>query len=341
MRIRFDAVVGLLDVGVSTVQACALVGYPRASFYRHRAGDRPRPVPMPHADRYQPAALSAAERAAVLELLNREEYAPFSICQAFYRAWDDGHYVASKSSWYRVARDAGQVVDRRRQAVGSPKKIPELVATAPSQVWSWDITKLRGPRHGMYYHLYVIVDIYSRMIVGWRVEDTENSALAEQMIADAVTANTTAPNYLHSDNGSSMISQPVAVLLERLGVAKSLSRPKVSNDNPYSEALFKTVKYDLSFPGAFQTLEDAELFCTWFVHEYNVNHRHSALGWHTPHNVHHGNTTAVTGNRRNSLDRAWRAHPERFKHRPKPPVLPTRAHINQPGTTQPHLSHTG
>lgn len=326
---------------MSTVRACALVGYPRASFYRHRTGPQPRPAPTPQADRYQPAALSAAERAAVLELLNRDEYSRFSVCQAFYRAWDDGHYVASASSWYRVARDAGQVGDRRRQGTCSPKKIPELVATAPSQVWSWDITKLRGPRHGMYYHLYVIVDIYSRMIVGWRVEETEDSALAKEMIADAVTANKAAPRYLHSDNGSSMISQPVAALLEKLGVAKSLSRPKVSNDNPYSEALFKTVKYDLSFPGTFHTLEDADLFCSWFVHEYNVSHRHSALGWHTPHNVHHGATTTVTRNRRNSLDRAWTAHPERFTHRPKPPKLPTRAHINQPGTTQPTLSHTG
>ena len=196
---------------------------------------------MPQADRYQPAALSTAERAAVLELLNREEYAAYSVCQAFYRAWDDGHYVASKSSWYRVAREAGQVLDRRPQAVGSPKKIPELVATAPSQVWSWDITRLRGPRHGLYFHLYVIVDIYSRMIVGWRVEEIENGTLAEEMIAVAVTANKTAPRYLHSDNGASMISQPVTVLLEKLGVTKSLSRPKVSNDCEYEVVAFGRV----------------------------------------------------------------------------------------------------
>jgi putative transposase len=320
---------------VTTVRACGLVGYPRASFYRHRSGPTRAPVAvMAHRDRRQPAALGAAERAEVLELLNRAPYRQLSVCQTFYRAWDDGHYVASKSSWYRVARAAGQVGDRRRQASGSAKKIPELVATGPSQVWSWDITKLRGPRHGLYYHLYVIVDIYSRKIVGWRVEDTENARLAEQMIADAVTANGAAPAYLHSDNGPAMISQPVAALLDKLGVAKSLSRPKVSNDNPYSEALFKTVKYDLSFPGTFHSLADADLFCRWFTHEYNHNHRHSAIGWHTPHNVHHHTTDAVTRHRQATLDRAWHAHPERFTHRPKPPALPGRAHINQPNLSQ-------
>ena len=327
---------------MTAVRACALVGYPRASFYRHRAGvTRPTVAVIGHRDRHQPAALDASERAEVLELLNRPLYCHLSVCQTFYRAWDDGHYVASKSSWYRIARAAGQVGDRRRQATGSPKKIPELVATGPSQVWSWDITKLRGPRHGLYYHFYVIIDIYSRKIVGWRVEETEDARLAEQLIADAVTDNGTAPAYLHSDNGSAMISQPVAALLDKLGVAKSLSRPKVSNDNPYSEALFKTAKYNLSFPGAFNNLADAELFCRWFVHEYNHNHRHSAIGWHTPHDVHHRTTSAVTRQRRDTLDRAWRAHPERFTHRPTPPTLPPRAHINQPGTTPTTLSHTG
>jgi putative transposase len=291
---------------------------------------------VPQADRRQPAALAQAERAQVLALLNGEAYSSFSVCQAFYRAWDDGHYVASLSSWYRIARSAGQVGDRRRQATHPAKKIPELVATAPSQVWSWDITKLKGPRHAMYFHLYVIVDIYSRKIVGWRVEDTENGVLAQQMIATAVTANGSAPHYLHSDNGPSMISQPVAVLLDKLGVAKSLSRPKVSNDNPYSEALFKTVKYDLTFPGTFNSLTDADLFCRWFTHEYNHNHRHSALGWQTPHNVHHGNTHPVTHQRQHTLNQAWQAHPERFTQRPTPPHPPQRAHINQPS-----LSHTG
>jgi len=328
---------------MTALRACALLGYPRASFYRHR---RPAPATasadrISQADRHQPAALSTVERAGVLQLLNREEYAGLSVCQTFYRAWDDGHHVASRSSWYRIARAAGQVRDRRRQATGSPKKIPELVATAPSQVWSWDITKLRGPRPGMYFHLYVIVDIYSRKIVGWRVEDTENSQLAQQMIAAAVTLNGAAPAYLHSDNGSAMISQPVAVLLDKLGVTKSLSRPKVSNDNPYSEALFKTVKYDLTFPGTFDTLTDADLFCRWFTHEYNHNHRHSAIGWHTPHNVHHHTTTAVNHARHAHLDQTWRAHPERFTRRPTPPALPQRAHINQPTTQPTGLSHTG
>jgi putative transposase len=301
---------------------------------------------MPQSERPQPAALSEAERAAVLEILNREENAELSVCQAFYRSWDTGDYVASRSSWYRIAREAGQVGDRRRQATSSPKKIPELVATGPNQVWSWDITKLRGPCRGQWFHLYVLMDIYSRKSTGWRVEAYEDSDLAQDMINTAVTENGgKKPGYLHSDNGAAMISQPVSALLERLGIAKSFSRPKVSNDNPYSEALFKTFKYGLTFPGSFESLDEAREFCQWFFDEYNNNHRHSGVGWHTPQNVHTGRTTAISAARRRLLDEAWRAHPERFTRRPKPPTLPGRACINDPRRrttpTTTNLSHTG
>lgn len=327
---------------MSRVRACRLVGYSRASFYRHGRPAANKRAPMPQGDRYQPAALSASERAAVLETLNLAPYAGLSVCQAFYRSWDDGHYVASKSSWYRIAREAGQVGDRRRQATGSPKKIPELVATGPSQVWSWDITKVRGPRRGQWFHLYVIIDIWSRRAVGWRIENYEDSDLAQDMIQTAVTRNGKAPGYLHSDNGAAMVSQPVSVLLEKLGIGKSFSRPKVSNDNPFSEALFKTLKYDEVFPGSFPDLATAEEFCHWFFREYNQNHRHSGIGWHTPDNVHHGRTTAISAARRKLLDRTATAHPERFNHRPKPPTLHRRVCINDPRQkTTLTLSHTG
>ncbi|QYF73006.1 DDE-type integrase/transposase/recombinase [Cryobacterium sp. PAMC25264] len=265
------------------VRACALVGYSRASFYRHRSPRARLAAPIPQKDRHQPATLSTAESAQILALINTPEYEGFSICQAFYRAWDAGVYLASKSSWYRVARAAGQVHERRRQAEGSPKKIPELVATAPSQVWSWDITKLKTTIRGRYFHLYVIMDIYSRRVVGWRLEAYEDGDLAEELIQEAVTANHgVAPNSLHSDNGAAMVSTPVSLLLEKLGVDKSFSRPKVSNDNPYSEALFKTAKYDLAFPEIFDTTDDARAYFDWFFHEYNQNHRHSGIAWNTP-----------------------------------------------------------
>ncbi|WP_213817152.1 IS3 family transposase [Glaciihabitans sp. dw_435] len=325
------------------LRACQLVGFPRASYYRYLAGPtKPSRPPIPQANRYQPAALNDAEHQQVLALLNSDDYAGFSIAQTFYRAWDAGHYVASRSSWYRIARRAGQVHDRRRQATSTPKKIPELLATRPSQVWSWDITKLHGPCRGQYFHLYVIADIFSRKIVGWRVEDVESGELAQQMMAAAVTANGSAPRYLHSDNGSAMVSGPMSLLLQKLGIAKSFSRPKVSNDNPYSEALFKTLKYDLAFPERFASLADAEAFCTWFVHEYNTNHRHSGIGWHTPNNVHQGCTTPVSAARRATQERIWRAHPERHHHgRPTPPTMPSTAAINDPHKRNPNLSHTG
>lgn len=325
------------------VRACALAGYPRASFYRHRSPRARLATPIPQKDRRQPAALSDAESAQILALINTPEYEGFSICQAFYRAWDAGVYLASKSSWYRVARAAGQVKERRRQAEGSPKKIPELVATAPSQVWSWDITKLKTTIRGRYFHLYVIMDIYSRRVVGWRLEAYEDGDLAEELIQDAVTANHgIAPNYLHSDNGAAMVSTPVSLLLEKLGVDKSFSRPKVSNDNPYSEALFKTAKYDLAFPEIFDTVNDARAYFDWFFHEYNTNHRHSGIAWNTPNDVHYGRTDRVTRRRSQVLNTAFRNHPERYTQHPKPPALPGRACINDPRQkTKPHLSQTG
>lgn len=323
-------------------RACRLTGYPKASFYRHCSPPARKPERIPQAERHQPAALTDDERQAVLEELGREEYADLSVCQAFYRAWDAGNYICSRSSWYRVAREHQLTGDRRGQATASPKKIPELTASAPNQVWSWDITRLRGPRRGQYFHLYVITDIYSRYVTGWRLEAWEDGELAKQMVADAVEANGRAPAYLHSDNGGAMTSQTLSVLLAKLGVDKSFSRPGVSNDNPYSEAFFKTFKYNLCFPGAFDTYDEALAFCNWFFFEYNNNHRHSGIGWHVPTDMHHQRTSKVTAIRRKTLDRAWRANPHRYAQRPKPPTLPGPAHINNPITRKsPNLSQTG
>jgi putative transposase len=337
-----EATEALVAVGLSVVRACDLAGYPRASFYRHHRTTRPartRPV-VPQVDRHQPAALSDAERGDILAVLALPERADLSVGQVFYRHLDTGCYLGSRSTWYRVARDHGQTGDRRRQATARAKKIPELTATAPNQVWSWDITKLKTPIRGQYWHLYVIVDIYSRYVTGWAVHPREGEELAQDLIATACHQNGGGPDYLHSDNGSSMASNAVAGMSHLLGVQLSFSRPKVSNDNPYSEALFKTVKYDLTFPETLDTLDDAQGFCEAFFTAYNDHHRHSGIGYHVPANVHHGRTSAISEVRRAALDRAWREHPERFTTRPRPPRLPDRAHINNPKKTQP-LSQAG
>jgi putative transposase len=336
----------LIDLGHPVARACELTGYPRASFYRHHRTSRPHgpaPAPVHQRDRHQPAALSLAERAGIVAVLCRAEYAELSICQVFFRHLDTGGYIASLSSWYRVAREHALVGDRRRQARSNPKKIPELVATDPGQVWSWDITKLKGPVRGQYWHLYVIVDIFSRYVTGWALHHYEDGRLAEALITQAVSSNGgQAPQYLHSDNGSAMISKPVTALAALLGVNLSYSRPKVSNDNPYSEALFKTVKYDLTFPETFDSHADALAYCHRFFTAYNTEHRHSGIGYHTPRSVHQGTTAPVDTARQIVLDAAYRAHPERFTTRPAPPRLPQHAHINNKPTHKPkHLSQTG
>lgn len=339
----YDLTESLIRIGHTTSAACQIAGYPRASFYRHHrtAPVPPRPV-IHQRDRHQPAALSDTERAQILQILSSQDYADLSIAQVFYRCLDACCYIASLSSWYRVARDHAMVGDRRRQARAKPKKIPELSASGTNQVWSWDITKLKGPCRGQYWHLYVIIDIYSRYVTGWALHDYEDGRLAEELITRATTNNGAAPTYLHSDNGAAMTSRPVSGLAELLGVELSFSRPKVSNDNPYSEALFKTAKYDLRFPEDFASFTDALNYCEMFFSSYNSDHRHSGIGYHTPATVHHDHTNTVDAARQEVLDTAWRAHPERFTRRPQPPTLPDTAHINnKPTKTTHHLSHTG
>ncbi len=239
-------------------------------------------------------------------------------------------YPSTPTDRFWPLRSAGQARERRRQATHPARVKPELVATGPGQVWSWDITKIRGPQRGVYYELYVILDIFSRYVVGWTIAARESAEIAEHLIAEAITIHGR-PQSLHADRGTSMTSKPVAQLLVDLGVARSHSRPHVSNDNPYSEAQFKTLKYAPVFPDRFGSLADARAFCDAFFTYYNHEHRHSGIGLHTPASVHHGTAEQVRKQRATTLNAAYAATPSRFGHRrPEPPRLPETAWINQP-----------
>jgi putative transposase len=230
---------------------------------------------------------------------------------------------------HRLLRLIGQAGDRRNQAAHPARARPELMATKPGQVWSWDITKLRGPERGVYYDLYVILDIYSRYVVGWTVAAREDADIAKALIATAAHVHG-APDSLHPDRGTSMTSKPVAQLLVDLGVARSHSRPHTSNDNPFSEAQFKTLKYCPAFPDRFGSLADARAFCETFFAYYNHEHRHSGIALHTPASVHFGTAREISAQRAATLDAAYAANPDRFRRRPVPPKLPDSAWINQP-----------
>jgi len=239
---------------------------------------------------------------------------------------------------YRLLAAEGQTRERRRQATHPATVKPELVADAPNRCWSWDITKLHGPAKWTYYYLYVIIDVYSRYIVGWLIAPNESAELAGKLLADTIAKQHVDRGQLtiHADRGSSMASKPVAHLLADLGVTKSHSRPRVSNDNPYSEAQFKTLKYCPDFPGRFGSIEDARAFCRRFLAYYNTVHRHSGIGLMTPSDVHHGRSPEVRAARAAVLDRAYHARPDRFvrKH-PEPPALPGAAWINKPHDIDP------
>lgn len=317
-----------------TRKACALLGLSRASVYRARVPITygPRLAPSPGA---QPAALDATERAAILAVLDSTRFVDKAPAQAWAILLDEGCYLGSVSTFYRVLREHGQVRERRAQATHPARVRPELVATGPNQVWSWDITKLRGPFRGTYFDAYVMLDIFSRKAIHWEVHVTETGELARDFIDHAIAVNGgLIPKTIHSDNGTSMTSKNVAALLSDLHIQRSLSRPHVSNDNPYSEALFKTVKYCPVFPDDFTSVYDARVFMGTFFEYYNTEHRHSGIGLYTPASVHDGTWTNVRDNRQLVLDSAYAAHPERFhRGRPIAPDLPARAWINKPPAT--------
>jgi putative transposase len=312
----------------------------QANWYRrHRVSPAAaKPAPVPHRERVQPRALAAAERAAILDALHSERFADLAPDEVWATLLDKGTYLGSVSTYYRVLREAGESRERRRQATHPAAVKPELAATGPNQVWSWDITKLHGPAKWTYCHLYVILDIASRYAVGWMVATCESAALAGKLIAETCAKQgiTRGQLSLHADRGSSMTSTPVALLLAGLGVTQSHSRPHVSNDNPYSEAQFKTLKYRPSFPSRFVSIEAARAHCQDFFRWYNNKHRHGGLGLHTAADIHHGHAEAVRAGRAQVLNAAYIAHPERFVSKPPaPPELPGTSWINPPQEQEP------
>jgi putative transposase len=315
---------------IGTKPACTAMSVPRASLYR---SVRPK-AEEPRAPRPRPArALSHEESARVLETLNSERFADKSPAEIHATLLDEETYLCSVRTMYRVLAGAGQVRERRDQLRHPSYAKPELLATGPNQVWSWDITKLRGPGKWTYFALYVVIDIFSRYVVGWMVASGESATLAGRLIATACENEGIEPGQLtiHADRGPSMTSKSVAFLLSDLGVEKTHSRPHVSDDNPYSEAQFKTLKYQPSFPDRFGSIQHARLFCQEFFPWYNREHRHSGIAMLTPADVHHGLAAAVLEQRRSVLARAYAAHPERFvAGPPASPDAPTEAWINRP-----------
>lgn len=330
-----DAVAELSPL-VGVRAACAAVGRSRATHYRHhRVGPPPAGKPVAAA-RAQPRALSAAERARVRQVLNSPRFVDVAPATVWATLLDEGRYLCSQSTMYRILREHGEVRERRRQATHPPRVKPELVAEGPNQCWSWDITKLLGPVKWTYYHLYVIIDIFSRYVPGWLIAERESAALAEKLLAETIAKQRISRNQLtvHADRGTSMASKPVALLLADLGVTKTHSRPHCSNDNPYSEAGFKTLKYRPDFPDRFGCIQHARTFCQGFFGWYNTAHRHSGIALHTPADVHYGRAGLIQQTRAQVLTAAYTTHPERFVHKhPEPPALPATVWINKPDPT--------
>jgi len=315
--------------------ACEAFNIPRASFYRflnkkNQPQDSNRERPKP------PLALSLIEKKSVLDTLYSERFQDKTPYEVYATLLDEGVYHCSISTMYRILSDEhGKVEDRRRQVKRPNYSKPELLATMPNQVWSWDITKLKGPVKWTYFHLYVIMDIFSRYVVGWMVAHRESTALAKKLIEQSCIKQNILPGQLtlHADRGSSMKSKGVAQLLADLGVTKTHSRPHVSDDNPYSESHFKTLKYRPEFPDCFGSIQDARAFCKRFFPWYNQEHYHSGIALMTPENVHYGMAKEVYANRVQVLKTAFGLNPNRFRGNiPKPPALPKAAWINKPQT---------
>jgi putative transposase len=310
--------------------ACHTMEVPRSSFYRRVRAKRcgPRPRPSPH-----PRALSQAERAEVLGICHSSRFTDAAPASIVATLLDEGTYLASERTFYRVLSACGQVRERRNQLTHPAYVRPELLATSPNELWSWDITRLKGPAKWTYYQLYWILDVFSRYAVGWMVAHRESAALAERLIAETIDKQQIEAGQLtiHADRGSSMRSRPVAFLMAELGVTKSHSRPHTSNDNPYSEAGFKTMKYRPDFPERFGSIQDARAFCRTFFDWYNAVHRHSGIAMMTPEQVHYGRAGIVLERRAKVLAEAYNAHPERFvRGQPEPQALPEAVWINPP-----------
>jgi putative transposase len=313
---------------VGVVVACTMLAVARASYYRAlkpRITTTSRPSP--------PRALTVDERGKVLEVLHEPRFVDLAPAEVYATLLDEGQYLCSERTMYRILAVNGEVRERRDQLRHMNHPRPELLATRPNELWSWDITKLKGPAKWTYFYLYVVLDVFSRYVVGWMIAPVESATLAKKLVAQTCRREGIEPDTLtlHADRGSAMTSKSFALLLADLGVTKTHSRPHVSNDNPFSESTFKTLKYRPDFPDRFGCEQDARAHCRRFFDWYNHEHRHGALGLCTPHEVHHGLASDTRARRAAVLDAAFIAHPERFTHgRPAPPPLPTAVWINKP-----------
>lgn len=323
------------DVGIKT--ACEALNLNRASFYRAQQISTPIAVRPP-----SPLALSADEEQRVLAHLHSERFMDCSPYQVYAALLDDGVYLCSISTFYRILARHQEVRERRNQLRRPNYTKPELLATAPNQVWSWDITKLKGPAKWTYFYLYVIIDIFSRYVVGWMVAHRESTELAKRLIGESCARQNIREGQLtiHADRGSSMTSKGVEQLLVDLGVTKTHSRPHVSNDNPYSEAQFKTMKYRPAFPSSFGSQQDARAFCSGFFEWYNYEHYHSGIALLTPASVHTGEAAEIVTKRTQVLQAAFEQNPQRFKNRqPSAQAVPEAAWINPPPKTDEEIHH--
>ena len=332
-----DAVAALAPAPGMTAAICASLGVSRATVSRKRARlsappavARPRPRPV--------RALNDPQRQQVLDVLRAPRFADRAPAEIYAALLDEGVYHCSIRSMYRILNDHNEVRERRRQLSHPVYQKPELLAEKPNEVWSWDITKLMGPAKWSYFYLYVIIDIFSRRVVGWYVADAESAALFAPLFKDAIQKHNVPPGQLtlHADRGGPMKAKATAFLLADLGVTRSHNRPHTSNDNPFSESHFKTLKYQPRFPKRFGCIQDARSFCRAFFDWYNRHHHHGGIGLMTPDQVHYGQVEAVHAARQLTLDRAFRENPERFVNKPPvPPAKPTAAWINPPTPKKP------
>jgi transposase InsO family protein len=330
----------LVGAGVTVARACVLTGVARSTRYRIARGYRhytPVAAPIAQVDRYQPAALSKAERHQVISVLTDNKYANHSVVQTYWRAFDEEKVSCSERTFYRIATAEGLVGDRRRRrgtCGGISRRRPVAVATKPNDLWSWDATELRGPGRDDRYKLSLAIDVYSRYPVAWRIDYNEDTKLAVEMFTNAFTRHG-APAVLHADNGAVMRSNDLMAALGK-GTTASFSRPRVSDDNPFSESLFKTIKYDLDCPDRFDTIDHARKWTAQFLTRYAHHHRHSGLGRHTPASVFDGTAIEHRAQRQSRLNQLWKANPHRYRNPPTAPAIPAHTGINIE-----HLSQTG
>ena len=320
-----------LAPAVGIAVACRALGVSRAGFYRRQ--QPPHTHSAPTTRRASPRALTQAERQGVRDVLNSERFVDQAPAQVQTALLDEGVYHCSTRTMYRILDESQEVRERRNLLRHPHYHKPELLATGPNQVWSWDITMLPGPGNGSRFHLYVILDIFSRYVVGWLLAERECAHLATRFIRESCDKQEVQPEQLtiHSDRGPSMKSQTVAQLLAALGIIKSQSRPHVSNDNPFSESQFKTLKYRPEFPERFASYDEGRAFCVKFFAWYNDEHYDSGLRMLTPASVHYGHAGPILAQRGLTLQAAYAAHPERFVHGlPKPKAVPETVWINPP-----------